>query len=394
MAESSCECGSRLSGTLPIRAGTSDHFKLMVKRERLTKSPRPRPTREKRGEPLLCSNCFTDQGLRLDAAKGGTHRRRKCPQCHTTGGAKLDAARIEALAHRFFVWGSIQRFEYGAAPLIQAHRGSSSIDASEWLKGDIELIGRAIGVGFFPYGPRMWMLGQTTPLESLQDATLRPGIIARLLAEYPVRTLSGRETLYRLRKKPADPKREGEYDSPPTTLSGSARFDSAGFPIMYASQDLEVCLHECRVTAEDDLFVATLRPTRTLKLLNLAALLEEDTNEFESLDLAVHMLFLAGSCSYPIAGAIAQTTRDAGFDGLIYPSYFSLVRLGLIPFPTVLGLSIRRFPGYRTVAEADIVPNVALFGRPIAEDVLKVECINRVVMTKVDYRVVFGPVQH
>jgi len=53
---------------------------------------------------------------------------------------------------------------------------------------------------------------------------------------------------------------------------------------MYASQDLQICVHECRVTAEDDLYVATLAPSRDMKLLDLTELLTEDVSEFESLD--------------------------------------------------------------------------------------------------------------
>ena len=81
---------------------------------------------------------------------------------------------------------------------------------------------------------------------------------------------------------------------------------------MYGSQDLQVCIHECRVTAEDDLYVASLAPAR-LRLLDLTHLLhEQHVTEFESLDMAVHMLFLAGPHSYEIARIIAQASRDAG----------------------------------------------------------------------------------
>jgi hypothetical protein len=60
---------------------------------------------------------------------------------------------------------------------------------------------------------------------------------------------------------------------------------------MYGSQDLQVCIHECRVTAEDEVFVASLAATRDLKLLDLTHLLyEEHVTEFESPDMAVHML--------------------------------------------------------------------------------------------------------
>ena len=48
-------------------------------------------------------------------------------------------------------------------------------------------------------------------------------------------------------------------------------------------------VHECRVTVEDDLYMATLTPLRDLRLLDLTAVPEEDVTEFDSLDMAVHM---------------------------------------------------------------------------------------------------------
>jgi RES domain len=48
-------------------------------------------------------------------------------------------------------------------------------------------------------------------------------------------------------------------------LAGNGRLDSPGFPVMYASPDLEVCVHECRVTREDDLYVATLGAVSSLR---------------------------------------------------------------------------------------------------------------------------------
>src|SRR5262249_14504305 len=118
------------------------------------------------------------------------------------------------------------------------------------------------------------------------------------------------------------------------------------------SQDLQICVHECRVTAEDNLFVATLRPNRNLKLLDLAYLLPEDTTEFESLDMAVHMFFLAGKDSYPIAREVALAAHKGGFDGIVYSSYFSLLRTGGMPFETVLGISHRRIPRYSNYERA------------------------------------------
>jgi hypothetical protein len=55
-------------------------------------------------------------------------------------------------------------------------------------------------------------------------------------------------------------------------------------------------IYECRVTIDDKLFIASIKPTKDLKLIDLTELLEEKVSEFESLDLAIQMLFLAGKC--------------------------------------------------------------------------------------------------
>ncbi|HEV2323630.1 MAG TPA: RES family NAD+ phosphorylase [Terracidiphilus sp.] len=217
----------------------------------------------------------------------------------------------------------------------------------------------------------------------------------RILNEYPGRILDRDERFYRLRKAPARPGDLDQYDSPPDEMLGKGRFDTADLPIFYGSQDLEVCVHECRVAAEDELYIATLVPLRRLKLLNLAEAPWEGENvtEFESLDMALHMLFLAGPHSYEISRELASAARKCGLDGLVYPSYFTLLRTGAIPFETVYGLSERRFPGFREHARKNTISNLALFGRPIADGTVKVQCINRAILNKVDYRIRFGPVR-
>lgn len=119
---------------------------------------------------------------------------------------------------------------------------------------------------------------------------------------------------------------------------------------------------------------------------------EEDITEFESLDLTVHMLFLAGRHSYKLARSIAEAAQNAGFDGLIYPSYFSLLRLGNMPFQTTLGLSHRRFEQLHEWEQSKTIPNLALFGRPISEGKVELKCIDRLIISRVAYDFHFGPV--
>ena len=342
----------------------------------------------------LCSDCFRDEGLRLDSEQIGISEKSRCPNCGSSDGKKLNTERLAMLAHRFFVWGTLHRCDYGAAPLVVFNQHqATNISTSPWFEPDIRLIEQTLGVGFFYYGPRLWMVGEVEPLKALQDPTSRTSITSRIVQQYPTKVLSATESFYRIRKDPKIPHDLEQYDSRPLGLFGAGRLDSPNFPVMYASQDLHVCVHECRVTAEDELYVATLSATHDLKLLDLSVLLQEaEVTEFESLDMAVHMLFLAGEHAYEITRDIAVAVASAGYDGLVYPSYFSLLRTGGRPFETAYGLSHRRLPHLREYEKEKTVANLALFGRPIKDGSVAVRCINKVVINRVDYRFHFGPV--
>lgn len=345
-----------------------------------------------RDAAALCSKCFHNEGLRLDAEKLGWANDHACPNCGSLDGAKLCARRAEHLAHRFFVIGSLHKTRYGGAPVIQfnSHR-ETDLDPNPFHSDDASLLSKALGIGFFYYGPPTWAVGDVEPLMALEDSETRNRIIERILAEYPPFTLSPQHTFYRLRKGVTDPQALGEYDSPPYEKCGGGRLDSPDLPVLYGSADLELCVHECRVTVEDQLHVATLRATRPLTLLDLTALLNEDVTSFESLDMAVHLLFLASNHAYPLTRAIASTATVAGFDGILFPSYFSMLRTGQPFLETAYGLSTRAFPSAAKYEALKVAENIGLFGRPIADGRVNVTCINRLYLRKATYDLGFGP---
>jgi RES domain len=339
--------------------------------------------------PVLCSDCFRDRGLRLDAADVGFEHALPCPNCGAIGTKKLNAYALQVLASRFFVRGSVIRFKYGSAPLLQFnHQRTTEYEAPPWLRGDVAMISENANIGIFYYGPRFWMLGEVEPLKALQNAESCQLIIDRILKEYPVQILPEGDAIYRLRRNPEDPMNSAEYDSAPQEHLGKARLDSPGLPVLYCSKDIEGCVHECRVTVEDELFLATLTPTRDLKLLDLTQLLQENVTEFESLDLAVHMLFFAAEHSYELSREIAVAACKAGLDGILYPSYYSQVRSGEMPLETAYGISVRGFPGAR---KSGIFDNVGIFGRPVRDGRIEVVCINRLMLHKARYDIHFGP---
>jgi hypothetical protein len=159
---------------------------------------------------------------------------------------------------------------------------------------------------------------------------------------------------------------ESQYDAPPVGC-GSGRLESPGLSVLYGSQDLEICVHECRTTKADDCHLGTLRISRQLELLDLCESIDNDgPTPFESLYLAVQYVFSAEEHSYAVARAIALAASAAGLDGIIYPSYFSSLRGGTIP-------------------------NIGLFGHPIADGKVSLVSANRLILERADYAVRLGP---
>ena len=348
---------------------------------------------EKRTGYLLCSKCFQNEGLYKMAEEIGVTDTDMCRTCRNSDGKKLTKYMILDLAYAFFVWGTFHRTHYGGAPILQfnKHHVPSEKEAiPEGMSEDVKRIEEGAEIGLFRYGPRFWMIGEIEPLKALIGTEEREKTIDSIFEEYPTVTLPAGEKFYRLRKNPRYPEEPKEYDSAPGKR-GTGRLDSEVLPIMYASQNIDICIHECRVRADDNVYVATLTGKNDMKLLDLMELLPNE-DEFTSLDMAIHMIFLAEEHSYEVCRMIATRAYDNGYDGIIYPSYFSLLQTGAIPFETVLGMSTRTIAKLTQREKAKTIRNLGLFGRPIENNKVDVLSINRIILRKVIHQYHFGPV--
>jgi len=63
-----------------------------------------------------------------------------------------------------------------------------------------------------------------------------------------------------------------------------------------------------------------------------------------------------------------------------------------MPFETVYGMSHRKIPQFSDREKSKIVPNLGIFGRPIADGLVEVKCVNRLMLERVAYQYNFGPV--
>jgi hypothetical protein len=294
------------------------------------------------------------------------------------------------VVNSFFVDGTIQKQKYGQAPVLKFGKFKENINVSLDLKYDIDLISSKTEYWPFYYGPALWMIGENVYLDELQTKRTRNKIIHQIFDKYPTRTLRNNEIFYKIRINPINPGNLNEYDASPK--SGKSRFSSKSFPILYVSKDLETCIHECRCAIEDEIYFATLSPLDSLSFLDLSALIEEKCTSFESLDLAVSMLFSAGEHSYPICRKIALHAFKYGYNGIIYPSYYSSLRMGTSALPTYRGIPIRCFFGMKEYFDNTIIKNIAIFGNPIKEKRIVVRGINRLQLQQASYKYILGPV--
>jgi hypothetical protein len=194
-------------------------------------------------------------------------------------------------------------------------------------------------------------------------------VISTIIDTYPITVLKKDKTFYRLRINPHNQTNPEEYDSAPDEFVGSGRLDSKGLPVLYGSCDIEACLHECRVTIEQDLYLCTLKAAKDFRMLDLTVWPREDgITEFESLSLTVHMIFRAPAYSYEIIRAIALAAKNKGYDGILYPSYFTRIH-----------------------RSEETAKNIALFGRPIKDGSVTFVGVNRLIFNKVAYDYHFGP---
>jgi len=129
-------------------------------------------------------------------------------------------------------------------------------------------------------------------------------------------------------------------------------------------------------------------------VLDVTTLLDEpeEVSEFENLDLAANMLFLAGECSYFIARELSCAAQSDRFRRNGLSVLFQHTAQWCEAFETTYGISNRKIPWYKGFEQAKMSANFAIFGQPIREGLVDICCINRVVLSAAFYSVHFGPV--
>ena len=323
-------------------------------------------------KPILCSDCFQDFGLRELAQKIGTLNSIACPNCHSKTGAALDRRGVEELCDKYFVHGSYFKTVYGGSPVLMVGDGGFESDYSvhKSLGHDIKLIRETAGLVPTAYAPAMWRLGITDWMERLTSNNWkkRDKAVAELISRCKIKVINTDTQFFRIRTNVVDDLDEKSFDAPESQKFTGGRFNVKDGVVFYASFDVETCIHECRVSMEDDLYVAALEPCKSLRLLDLYHVkeIEDEGTPFEYLPLAINQILKAGDHSYGITRRISELAKKRGLDGIIYSSYFN---------------SVRNKP----------YMNIALYGQVIKNKVVRVKSIDRILLNQVKYRFDYGP---
>jgi hypothetical protein len=340
-------------------------------------------------EKILCAECFSNVGLRSEAAHIGNQDARPCENCASRNGAALDQDGLDKLMTRFFVEGSRQPYLPTVYRIDYSNVGKqhTPVRFDETLQHDYELIAKRLQSLRY-HAPKLRIMGLGGPYWDFTDALKSfdekgdreslAQVCTEILKRCSDACLERGERIYRIRTNPKRIQDPQDIDTPPArndTTRGSGRFDSGDLPVLYASSDVETALHESRVRLGDEIVLGTLEVSIRQKLVDLDAVkvcLEGGRNLN-----ADHHYFLRARLGsqepidYRMLRIIAFEARLAGFDGIKFRSFYSTLR-----------------ENYESAV------NYALFGYPIKEGRLKLKSWNTVRLLKASYDFQFGPLPH
>ncbi len=323
-------------------------------------------------EPIACVECFTNTGFRSVVATLGCEPK-VCPRCQNLAIA-IDVVALAKAVQQFFVQGS---FVVGTmAPIFQVNTSNPNPACFDpTLQLDASLASMLTGQTVFYNAPHLWRIGETNlKYEFDKGGTARLSALENLVSRVPRLVIPSGTSLFRIRCNPVLDMTivtAEAFDPPPASVERvPGRWDDGLSPILYASDDIELCLHECRVALGDEIVVATLRCERDIKLLDLTADIAcTDPSPFDDPNIFVSFLSISRDENWlNYARSVAAAAQLCGLAGIRYKSYFAQAK------------------------QKKNAINVALFGRPLAEGLLSLQSINNVRLTDAQYNYALGPV--
>jgi hypothetical protein len=341
-------------------------------------------------QKVLCSECFSNAGLRTEARSFGEPADEPCVNCLSRAGTALGEGDLDKLITRFFVDGS--RSPYNP-PIYKINPSGADerfepVLFDETLRDDYQLIGRNFAKLHY-HAPRLTWMGYGDTYWAFEEAlkefdhSCDKKALVRVTSEILDRCdqirLQPKQKLYRIRTNPASIVAPQDIDTPPSqtdpSKARSGRFDAPGFPVLYACSDVETALHETRVKLGDEIVLGTLEVLAELTLIDLDEVKVNVVGQ-RNINADCHYFLRArlGSqetADYRKLQLLAVEALACGFAGLKFQSFYSALR-----------------------QDRQSAINYALFGYPIREGKLALKSWNSVRLVQASYQFQFGPLLH
>lgn len=318
-------------------------------------------------EYIICSDCFRRHGLKLMAERFGIKDGGQCPHCGSRVGSRLTLEKARELASDYIVGGSFYRTTFGGSPVYMI----SDVGHDDHLfenDPDLVFLLKKCGLSAFLYAPATWRVGMTSWLEKLQSkgCSTRKKAVERLIGECDKTECESGTVFYRLLTRLygdcSDPL---SYDSPHWKYQKKGRFGLYGTSVLYLSSSIESAIHECRVTVEDDMQLASVSIRDPLRIVDLTKTLNDSGEPWEDLSLSLSFICSTGEKAYPITRAIARSAFEQGYDGIYYWSFFNQI-------------------------SPEKGKNLVLFGSPVKEGKVEIISIDRLLLDQIKYSFSLG----
>ena len=322
---------------------------------------------------VACAECFANWGFRQVVFKYGEAPEATCPRCGNYG-KLVSKTRLADATREFFSDGSYVAETMAPVYVVnQDNPQPAQFDAT--LDSDAKLACALTGEVIFSYGPPLWRFGEVELKHAFDEGgDEREMAASDFVLSAPKIALPIGTRLFRIRKNPACDEviaTAAAFDPPPSSMTRlPGRWDDGKTPVLYASDDIELCIHECRVLIADEIVVATLSTKRSLVLLDLAGEFPAPVvTPFEDPSIFARFLSLSRDDQWQDhARTVARVAREAGLAGVRYTSYYAQAK------------------------QQSKSLNIALFGRPLEAGDLAIESVNRLRLTDAQYAYSFGPV--
>jgi len=326
---------------------------------------------------MVCSDCFKNEGLRLEALKLGHTRSEKCPRCGSEKGAFLNENQCGELLEKFFIDGTMSIGTFGISPYKLGAGNPHDIKFDLTLHDDFEILIAVDALGLRRRSPKTWHVGDTKHWGAFEEMIQYRRTTGKLpenadetvdeiLERCRKFTLRKGIRFYRIRKNLEASILAESYDSP-SAQDRPSRLSRDGISVLYGAFDAETCIHESRCRIDDEICVATMETLVDLNTVNLGDAPYHPEKDDPWTSPSIFLSQVMRSPQHDECQIIGERAFEHGISAVQFPSFFSQV------------LDNQH-------------ANIAIFGRPIREKKARIHSLNRIKLERVRYEYVFGPI--